>query len=108
MDPRDRLWAHLIFPRCDPRALLALRAVCHALLAQLNAAPPRLWLSLTMGLWRMSYAERVLGWHGVECAMRREENTRANCDAGRFAEGPVLPLHKVWDVRIAGGRVVAF
>ena len=30
MDPRDRLWLELIFPRCDVASLLASRAVCRA------------------------------------------------------------------------------
>ncbi len=30
MDPRDRLWHDVVFVRCDPSALLSLRAVCRA------------------------------------------------------------------------------
>jgi hypothetical protein len=108
MDPRDRLWTELIFPHCEVAALLALRAACRAFLVQLNAAPARLWLSLTMELARMSYAERVLGWPGVERATTRERNTRANCDAGRFTQGPVLHLPGVLHLRCSSGRLAAF
>ncbi len=80
MDPRDRLWGELIFPRCgELRALLALRAVCRAFRAQLNKS--RLWLPLTMELPQLRFDERVDGWRGVERAMRRKANTRTNCDA---------------------------
>jgi hypothetical protein len=75
MDPHNRLWVEAIFPKCEPRDLLASRAVCGAFCNQLNAAPARLWLPLTMELDRMSYAERLLGWPGVLTAMRREERT---------------------------------
>lgn len=44
MDPRNRLWTELIFPRCEPAALVALRAVCRGLRDQLNVAHARLWL----------------------------------------------------------------
>ncbi len=108
MNPSDRLWVELIFPRCEPTTLLALRAVCRVWLAQLNAAPARLWLPLTMELARMSYAERVLGWPGVAVAMRREESTRANCDAGRYTQRPEFALAGNWHVLLAGGRVAAF
>ncbi len=99
MDPRDRLWLELIFPHCAsaPAALLALRAVCRAWLAQLNAAPARLWLPLTMELARMSYAERAgLARRGCYDAMR-------DC-----AGGPMLNVQRVREVRLAGGRVGAF
>ncbi len=107
MDPRDRLWTNLIFPHCDMRDLLASRAVCRAWLAQLNAAPARLWTPLTMVVHRMSYAERVLGWRGVTGAMAREKTTRANCDAGPFTRGPTVVLPTGAFVVIAGGRIAA-
>ncbi len=90
MDPRDWLWVELIFPQCEPVVLLALRAVCPAFLAQLNAAPARLWHRLTMVVSRMRYDEQLAGWASVERAMKREEVTRANCDAGRYTRAPVL------------------
>ncbi len=105
MDPRDRLWAELIFPWCEPVALLRLRAVCRAFLGQLNLS--RLWLPLTMELPRMRYDERLAGWAGVERAMKREEVTRANCDAGRCTRGPVLDVHDdvAYRVMHVGGRI---
>ncbi len=108
MDPRDRLWAELIFPWCEPVALLRLRAVCRAFLGQLNLS--RLWLPVTMELPRMRYDERLAGWAGVERAMTREEVTRANCDAGRCTRGPVLEGHDgdAYRVMYVGGRIAVF
>ncbi len=106
MDPRDRLWAELVFPWCEPAALLALRAACRAFRAQLNVS--RLWLPLTTEDPRMRYDERLLGWRGVECAMTRERNTRANCDAGHFTRGPVLDAMDVRQVLLVGGRIAVF
>ncbi len=105
MDPCDRLWAELIFPWCDGQALLRLRAVCRAFLAQLNASPARLWLPLTMAVSRMRYGERLAGGAGVERAMKREEVTRGNCDAGRFTRGPVLDVDDGDDMMYVGGRI---
>ena len=85
MDPRDRLWHDLVFVRCDASALLSLRAVCRTFRAQLRDS--RLWLPLTMVVSRMRYDERLAGWAGVERAMKREDVTRANCDAGRYTRG---------------------
>ncbi len=108
MNPRDRLWTELIFPLCEPASLVALRAACRGLRDQLNAAPARLWLWLTMGLTRMRYDERLLGWRGVERAMQRESDTRANCEAGRCKPGPVLPtMGTVECVLFVGGRIAA-
>jgi hypothetical protein len=108
MDPRDRLWHDLVFVRCDASALLALRAVCRAFRAQLRDS--RLWLPLTMVVSRMRYDERLAGWAGVERAMKREDVTRANCDAGRCTRGPVLDVHDdVADrVMYVGGRIAVF
>ncbi len=102
MDPRDRLWHDLVFVRCDPSALLALRAVCRAFRAQLRDS--RLWLPLMLELPRMRYDERLAGWAGVERAMKREEVTRANCDAGRYTRGPVIDAPDVHELMLAGGR----
>ncbi len=102
MDPRDRLWTELIFPHCAS-ALLALRAVCRAWLAQLNNS--RLWLPFTVELPRMRYDERVECWPGVVRAIARERNTRANCDAGRFTHGPMLDLPDARQVMLVSGRV---
>ncbi len=65
MDPRDRLWAELVFPWCAPApaALMAVRASCRAWRAQLDNS--RLWLPFTMELPRMRYDERLAGWSGV-------------------------------------------
>lgn len=104
MHPHDRLWAELIFPRCEPHDLLALRAVCCAFRNQLDAAPARLWQPLIMAVSRMSYSERLLGWRGVEVAMERERVTRANCDAGRCEAG--VSLDDAWLVLYVGGRIV--
>ncbi len=104
MKPRDRLWAELIFPWCEPCALLSLRAVCRAFLAQLSAS--RLWLALTMQLSWMRYDERLLGWPGVERAMQRERNTCTNCEAGHSVRGPMLDLPGT-HVEYVGGRFVA-
>ncbi len=106
MDPRNRLWNHLIFPWCGWRALLVLRAVCTAFRAQLDKS--QAWLQFTMVMPRMRYDERLLGWRGVEYAIQREHNTRANCDAGRFARGPVLHVPGSVEVRVAGGRIAVF
>jgi hypothetical protein len=97
-----------VFPHCEPASLLALRAVCRAWLAQLNVAPARLWLPLTMTVSRMSYAERLRGWPGVPAAMRREEITRTNCDAGHFTRGPALDVDEVKDLRLAAGHIAVF
>ncbi len=108
MDPRDRLWHDLVFVRCDTSALLALRAVCRAFRAQLRDS--RLWLLLTMAVSRMRYDERLAGWAGVDRAMKREDVTRANCDAGRYTRGPVLDVHDR-DARclmFLGGRIAVF
>ncbi len=106
MDPRDRLWVELIYPRCGPPALLALRAVCRAFRAQLNNS--RLWLPFTMVLPQLRYDERISGWRGVERAMEREANTRANCDAGRYTCGPVVDVDDVRRVMYVAGRIVVF
>ncbi len=108
MDPRNRLWHDIVFVHCDVSALLSLRAVCRAFRALLRDS--RLWLPLTMEVSRMRYSERVLGWAGVERAMKREEVTRANCDAGRYTRGPVLDVRGggVRDVICVGGRVAVF
>ncbi len=106
MDPRDRLWAHLIFPHCEPADLLALRAVCRAWLAQLNNS--RLWLPITMELPRMRYDERVDGWPGVVRAIARERNTHANCNAGRFTHGPVLDVTDVRTMLYVSGCIAVF
>lgn len=109
MDPRDRLWALLIFPHCDKSTLLALRAVCRALLAQLNGAPARLWHPMTMVDSRMRYGERLFGWRGVKAAMAREETSRANCDAGRFVRSEALHVRAaVRTFHVAGRGVAAF
>lgn len=106
MQPHDRLWSQLIFPHCELSDLLALRAVCHAFLAQVSALP--LWLPLFHDNRRMRYAERLLGWRGVERAMARELSTLANCDA----DGVVCTTQRlqagVRTVAVAGGRVAAF
>lgn len=107
MEPRNRLWVDLIFWRCEMADLLSLRAVCRAFLAHLNASP-RLWQPWTMDMWRMSHAERLLGWRGVERAMERERNTRVNCEAGRFTSGPVLNLTHEPKLMLVGGRIVVF
>ncbi len=108
MDPRDRLWHDLVFVRCDASALLSLRAVCRAFLAQLRDS--RLWLPLSIAVSRMRYDERLAGWAGVERAMKREDVTRANCDAGRCTRGPVLDIHDdvAHRVMYVGGRLAAF
>ncbi len=106
MDPRDRLWHDLVFVRCDPSALLALRAVCRAFRAQLRDS--RLWLPLTLELPRMRYDEQLAGWAGVERAIRREHVTRTNCDAGRVTLGPVLDVQDAQEVMFVGGRIAAF
>ncbi len=108
MDPRDRLWRDLVFVRCDASALLALRAVCRTFRAQLRDS--RLWLPLTMAVSRMRYDERLAGWAGVERAMKRENVTRANCDAGRCTRGPVLDTHDgdAYRVMYVGGRIAVF
>ncbi len=106
MDPRDRLWADLIFPWCEPVALLALRAVCRAFFAQLNAS--RLWLPFTMELPQLLYDERIEGWRGVLQGMQREVVTRANCNSGRFTRGPVLDVPDAWALMHVAGRIAAF
>lgn len=107
MDARNRLWTELIFPLCEPVALLALRAVCRGFRDQLVALPTRCWLPLTMCNTRMCYAERVLGWPGVLRAMERERITLANCEAGRFVRGPSFRLRE-GRLLFAGGRIVCF
>lgn len=107
MDPHDRLWTGLIFPRCDSAAFLPLRLVCRAFRAQLDSAPSRLWRPLTMLNSHMRYAERWMGWPGVLLAMARERNTRANCDAGHAVPGPVVqkgPLRAM----VVAGHVACF
>ncbi len=106
MDPCDRLWVELIFPWCDGQALLAARAVCRAFRTQLNNS--RLWLPFTMELSRMRYAERLLGWRGVLAAIKREENTRANCDAGLFLHNASFEAKHAHHLMLVGGRVVVF
>lgn len=108
MHPRNRLWTELIFPRCELGTLLALRAVCRAFLAQLNAAPARVWQPVLAEVSRMGYAEGLLGWPGVELAMVRERKTRENCTAGHFALGPVLSIGHHNHLLIAGGNMVVF
>ena len=61
-----------------------------------------------MELPRMRYNERLAGWAGVERAMKREEVTRANCDAGRCTHGPVLDVNGVCNVMCVGGRIAVF
>lgn len=106
MDPRDRLWAELIFPWCAGPALFPLRAVCRSFRAQLDAS--RLWLPFTLELARMRYEERLLGWPGVALAMQREKTTHANCDAGRFMRGPTLDIPDKSIVVLAACRVAVF
>ncbi len=113
MDPRNRLWVQLIFPHCaaDRRSLLALRAACRGFHAQLGdpIEARRLWLPHTMLMPRMSWSEKVLGWQGVGGAMVREQTTWANCDAGRWVEGPIIePSHHVHNILYVAGRVVIF
>lgn len=108
MDPRNRLWAELIFPHCEPAALLTLRAVCPAFRDLLNVAPARLWTPLTIGISRMRYADRILGWPGVVRAVEREQTIRANCAAGRFVCGPSHHIPDVWRVQHVGGRIGVF
>jgi hypothetical protein len=57
---------------------------------------------------RMRYDERLAGWRGVERAMERERNTRANCDAGRFTRVIVLDMAMKYGSRFihAGGRLL--
>ncbi len=63
-----------------------------------------------MVLSRLRYDERLAGWAGVERAMKREEVTRANCDAGRYTSGPVMDVRGggVRDVMYASGRIALF
>ncbi len=105
MDPHSRLWEQLIFAQCDVSALLALRAVCRAFRAQLRDS--RLWLPLTLVVSRMRYDKRLAGWAGVERAMKREEVTRANCEAGRCTRGPMLDVrdYEAYRVMYVGGRI---
>ncbi len=58
-------------------------------------------------MWRMSYAERLLGWPGVMASMTRERITRTNCDAGRYTDVRDVDGDAGY-VQIAGGRVVMF
>ncbi len=104
MDPHDRLWGELIFPWCGGGpALLPLRMVCCSFLAQLNES--RLWLPWTLELPQL---RRPMGWRGVEQAMRREANTRANCAAGHFLLGPVLHVPCAETIMIVASRAAVF
>ncbi len=109
MDQHNRLWAQLIFIKCDElHSLLALRAACRAfrwLLSENNSV--NIWRRFTMDMPRMRYAERLLGWVGVERAMRRENVIRANCRDMRYVRGPKVRARESGIV-IAGGRAAVY
>lgn len=105
MEPNDRLWAQLIFPWCDAKALLRLRIACRGFLAQLHDS--RLWLPWTMELPQLRYDERVEGWRGVLKGMQREAKTKASCDAGHVEVGPLLEVPAGYKLFHVAGRIAA-
>ncbi len=112
MDPKNSLWLHLIFVRCTPNDLPALRLTCRGFLAQLmnpSHTANRLWVSLTVQLPWLCHGERILGWQGLRQSAERIARTRVNCDAGTCKSVAIgaPPGSDAMYVRLVGNRIFA-